>query len=139
MYVRHCLVGKEVGEDRKQIIPTLRAMALNAKVTGRRHVALGKLVFVIPEKRFARITAVDEKGTLFTVDGEQGRETQVRGREGYPRLNGVEWGDLDKRMRPLRWGWKHWVEGLLLLTAAWKEAEHYTIGKASGVLYLRTL
>lgn len=48
-------------------------------------------------------------------------------------------GDWDKRMRPLRRGWKHWVEGLLLLTAAWKEAEHYTIGKASGVFYLRSL
>ena len=39
----------------------------------RKHVAIGKTVFVIPEQRFARIIGVHESGKLFRVEAGEGQ------------------------------------------------------------------
>lgn len=56
-------------EYRNRVIPTLGRMKEAAQAApGRKHIALGKLVFVIPEQRFARIIGVQQCGTRFRVE-----------------------------------------------------------------------
>lgn len=59
-------------EVRKRVIPTLAAMKEHAQqFPGRKHIALGRLVYVIPERRFGRVIGVKECGTLFHVEGKK--------------------------------------------------------------------
>lgn len=66
----------EVDEEyRNRVIPTLGRMREAAQsAPGRKHIALGKLVYVIPEQRFARIIGVQECGTRFRVERRKEKE-----------------------------------------------------------------
>lgn len=66
----------EVDEEyRNRVISTLGRMREAAQsAPGRKHIALGKLVYVIPEQRFARIIGVQECGTRFRVERRKEKE-----------------------------------------------------------------
>lgn len=57
---------------------TLSSVKLDTEKLGRKHPALGKLVYVIPEDRFARIEEVEADSLHFHVQKkkERGRDTE---------------------------------------------------------------
>lgn len=65
-------------EYRNRIIPTLGRMKEAAQVApGRKHIALGRVVYVIPEQRFARIIGVQQCGTRFRVERRKEKDTST--------------------------------------------------------------
>lgn len=59
-------------------MPTLSTQKMEADMPGRKHPALGKIVYVIPEERFAKIVEVDAEGMQFKVEmkKERTRDTE---------------------------------------------------------------
>lgn len=69
-------VLKEDGEYRHRNIPTLLALKNSVVYDGKKHRALGKLVYVIPQNRFTKIVGVNPNGMGFYVElmKERGRD-----------------------------------------------------------------
>lgn len=71
-------VVRDEGEYRHRVMATLTSQKLEAEMLGRKHPALGKIVYVIPEDRFAKIVEVQGDGKQFHVEikKERARDTE---------------------------------------------------------------
>lgn len=67
---------KEAGEYRHRNISTLTTLRNSVLYAGKKHRALGKLVYVIPQNRFTKIVGVNPNGMGFYVElmKERGRD-----------------------------------------------------------------
>lgn len=67
---------KEDGEYRHRNISTLLTLRNSVAYEGKKHRALGKLVYVIPQSRFTKIVGVNPNGMGFYVElmKERGRD-----------------------------------------------------------------
>lgn len=76
--VLQAFIAREQGEYRHRNMPTLSTQKMEADMPGRKHPALGKIVYVIPEQRFAKIVEVDAEGMHFNVEmkKERARDTE---------------------------------------------------------------
>lgn len=76
--VLQAFIAREQGEYRHRNMPTLSTQKMEADMPGRKHPALGKIVYVIPEQRFAKIVEVDAEGMQFNVEmkKERARDTE---------------------------------------------------------------